>query len=240
MSKKQIVKVMVEGGAAAPGPPLGPALGPLGVNTAKVVEEINKATAAFRGMRLPVEVQVDPETKKFEIVVGSPPTSALLIKALGAEKGGGAKELIGDISVDQLMEVAKSKQSSLLAKDLKAAMKEVTGSCQSLRISIQGLTPKEMTEALASGILDDYISGKTKTLPKLVHKEEKVVKLLGVEEKKPEEKAAPAEGEAAAGEEKEGEGKPDEKKGEEKKGKDAFPDKKGAGHDKKGHDEKKK
>jgi large subunit ribosomal protein L11 len=230
MSKKEIVKAMVEGGAATPGPPLGPALGPLGVNAGKVVEEINKATASFRGMRVPVEIIVDPATKKFEIKVGTPPTSALLIKALHLEKGGGSKELVGDVSVDQVMEVAQSKMGSILAKDLKAAVKEIVGNCQSLRISINGLTPKEMTAAINTGILDDYISGKTKTLPKLVHKEEKTVKLLGhIEEKKKEaapaaaaEGAAPAEGAAAApGAEKKAEGdkKPAgaEKKPEEKK-----------------------
>jgi len=217
MSKKASVKVMVEGGAAAPGPPLGPALGPLGVNTAKVVEEINRKTESFRGMRVPVEVQVDPETKKFEIIVGSPPTSALIVKALGAEKGGGSKELIGDLGFDQVMEVAKGKLGSTLAKDLKGAVKEVVGTCQSLRISINGLTPKEMQEALRTDLLDDYISGKTKSMPKLVHKEAKTVKLLGhIEEAKKEEKApVAAEGEAAAAEgEKKAEGKEGEKKAE--------------------------
>jgi large subunit ribosomal protein L11 len=215
MSKKATVKVMVEGGAATPGPPIGPALGPLGVNAAKVVEEINKKTASFRGMKVPVEVQVDTSTKTFEIIVGSPPTSALIIKTLGAEKGGGGKELIGDLSIDQVMDVAKSKLGSTLAKDLKGAVKEVVGSCQSLRISINGLTPKEMQETLRSSILDDYISGKTKTLPKLVHKEAKTVKLLGhIEEAKKEDKAPAADGAAPAAEgDKKAEGK-DEKKPE--------------------------
>jgi large subunit ribosomal protein L11 len=216
MSKKASVKVMVEGGAATPAPPLGPALGPLGVNTAKVVEEINKKTSAFRGMKVPVEVQVDTSTKAFEVIVGSPPTSALIVKALGAEKGGGGKELIGDLGFDQVMEVAKSKLGSSLAKDLKGAVKEVVGSCQSLRISINGLTPKEMQEALRTNLLDDYISGKTKTMPKLVHKEAKTVKLLGhIEEAKKEEKAPAAEGAAPAAEgEKKAEGKEGEKKAE--------------------------
>jgi large subunit ribosomal protein L11 len=232
MSKKETVKIMVEGGAATPGPPLGPALGPMGVNAAKVVEAINKATASFRGMRVPVEVVVDPATKSFEIVVGSPPTSALLIKALGAEKGGGGKELIGDLSLDQVMEVAKSKMGSILAKDMKAAVKEVVGNCQSLRVSIQGLTPKEMTETINSGLLDDYISGKSKNLPKLVHKEAKATKLLGhIEEKKKEEKAPEAAAAEAAGGEKKAEGKEGDKKpaaGAEKK------------EDKKGDDKKEK
>jgi large subunit ribosomal protein L11 len=244
MSKKASVKVMVEGGAATPGPPLGPALGPLGVNAAKVVEEINKKTAGFRGMRVPVEVLVDPGTKQFEIVLGSPPTSALLIKALGAEKGGGAKDLIGDLSLDQVMEVAKSKQPTLLAKDLKAAVKEIVGSCQSLRISIMGLTPKEMTEAIQKGILDDYISGKTNVMPKLVHKEEKF-KIVGVDEKKPEaaKEAAPeAEGEAEGDKKADAKGGKDaggDKKADAKGGKDAGGDKKADAKGGKDHQDKK-
>jgi len=218
MSKKTSVKLMVEGGAATTGPPLGPALGPLGVNAAKVVEEINKVTGAFRGMRIPVEVLVDPGTKQFEVVVGSPPTSALLIKALGQEKGGGGKDYIGDLALDQVMEVAKNKQQGILAKDMKASVKEMVGSCQSLRITIQGLTPKEMTEAISKGVLDDYLSGKTKDMPKLEHKEAKAVKLLGhIEEAKKEkaptaEATAPEAGAPAQAGEKKPEGKADEKK----------------------------
>jgi len=217
---------MVEGGAATPGPPLGPALGPLGVNAAKVVEAINKATESYRGMRVPVTVVVDAGTKQFEIEVGSPPTSALLIKAAGIEKGGGAKESVGDISFDQVMEVAKSKMGTLLAKDLKAAVKEVVGNCQSLRLTIQGLTPKELTETLNRGILDDYISGKAKTMPKLVHKEEKAVKLLGHIESEKKEKgaeaapAAGAEGAAPAPGAEEKKAEAGEKKAEEKKPKE--------------------
>jgi large subunit ribosomal protein L11 len=207
MSKKETVKIMVEGGNATPGPPLGPALGPLGVNAGKVVEAINKATSSFFGMRIPVEVIVDPATKQFEIKVGTPPTSALLIKATGLEKGGGGKDLVGDISIDQVIEVAKSKLDGLLAHDMTAAVVEVVGTCQTLRLSINGLTPKEMTAAIKTGALDDYLLGKTKTLPKLVHKEEKSVKLLGhIEAKKKEDAAPTAEGAAPAEGEKKAEG----------------------------------
>jgi large subunit ribosomal protein L11 len=211
MSKKETIKVMVDGGAATAGPPLGPALGPLGVNAGKVVEEINKATQAFNGMKVPVEVVVDLESKEFEVKVGSPPTSALLLKALGVEKGGGSKELVGDLSFDQILEVARGKQNGLLANDLKGAVKEVIGTCQSLRISIQGLTPKEMTEAVNEGKLDDYIAGKTTEMPKLVHREEERVKIVGMEDEKPPEpeeeageETAEGEGEEAAEEEKKG------------------------------------
>ena len=221
MSRKDSVKVIVEGGAATAGPPLGPAIGPLGVNTGKVVEAINKATEGFMGLKVPVEVIVDSASKEFEVKLGSPPTSSLLVKALGIEKGGGSEGTVGDLSVDQVLDVAKSKRSSLLARDLNAAYKEVVGTCQSLKITIAGLTPKEMTEAVNSGVLDDYIAGKTDKLPKLVHREEKKVKILGVDEEKPKaaEEAEETEGEPDKKDEKD-EKKPDKKD-------DKKPDKKG-------------
>ena len=155
MTKKQSVNIMVEGGAATAGPPLGPALGPMGVNTGKVVEEINKATESFRGMKIPVEVIVDPATKEFEIIIGTPPTSALLLKVAGVEKGSGDCNPVADLSMDQIIEVAKAKESKLLANDTKAGAKEVIGACQSLKLTIEGMTPKEAQVAIAEGEFDE-------------------------------------------------------------------------------------
>jgi large subunit ribosomal protein L11 len=158
MSKKQTVKVMVDGGAATAGPPIGPALGPLGVNAGQVVAEINKATESFKGMKVPVEVQVDPATKQFEIIVGSPPTSALILKAAGAEKGGGTKDTIADISLDQIIEIAKNKQEQILSNNLKNAVKEIIGTCQTLRLTINGQTPKEITKEINEGKHDTKLT----------------------------------------------------------------------------------
>ena len=73
----QTVNVMVEGGKASSGPPLGPALGPLGLNLGDIIKQINEKTKAFQGMQVPVSVVVtDPAKKLFEIKVGIPPTSA--------------------------------------------------------------------------------------------------------------------------------------------------------------------
>lgn len=220
MSKKQIVKVMVDGGAATAGPPLGPSLGPTGVNTGKVVADINKITASFKGMRVPVEVIIDPATKSYELVVGSPPTSSLVLKALGIEKGGGGKETAGDISFDQIIQVAKDKRSQLLAKDLKAAIKEIVGVCQSLRVTIEGMTPKEITKIISAGTLDAYINGETKQLPKMVHTEVKldlVSEFAAADKAKKEEKEkAAAEAKSAAAKAPAADGK---KPGEDKKGK---------------------
>ncbi|HLC97711.1 MAG TPA: 50S ribosomal protein L11, partial [Candidatus Nanoarchaeia archaeon] len=83
----QTVEIMVEGGKATAAPPLGPALGPTGVNIGQVVMEINKKTADLKGMQVPVKVTVNTETKEFSIVIGTPPAAALIKKEAGIEKG---------------------------------------------------------------------------------------------------------------------------------------------------------
>ncbi|MEK6939213.1 MAG: 50S ribosomal protein L11, partial [Nanoarchaeota archaeon] len=82
---KQVVETMVEGGKATAAPPLGPALGPTGLNIGQVVMEINKKTADLKGMQVPVKVIVDTDTKTFTIEIGTPPASALIKKEAGIE-----------------------------------------------------------------------------------------------------------------------------------------------------------
>ena len=84
---EQTIEVMVEGGKATAAPPLGPALGPLGVNIQRVVDEINNKTRDLEGVKVPVKVTVDATTKEFRIEVGKPPISALVLKELNLEKG---------------------------------------------------------------------------------------------------------------------------------------------------------
>ncbi|MHA2067153.1 MAG: 50S ribosomal protein L11, partial [Candidatus Thorarchaeota archaeon] len=87
MGEKKSVSVLVVGGEANAGPPLGPALGPLGVNVLAIVKAINEATKEYLGMRVPLKVNVDSETKQFELEIGIPTTSALIVKEAGTEKG---------------------------------------------------------------------------------------------------------------------------------------------------------
>ncbi|MCY0851370.1 50S ribosomal protein L11 [Thermoplasma acidophilum] len=150
----QSVKTMVEGGKATTGPPIGPALGPLGLNVAQVVKEINEKTKEFQGMRVPVTITVvDPETKKYEITVGIPPTSALLKKKLGIEKGAAKRKeaIAGNATLDQIVDVAKTKMASMLASDLKAATLEVLGTCVSMGINVDGKDPKEVQRQIKAG-----------------------------------------------------------------------------------------
>ena len=142
---KEIVKTLVEGGKASAAPPLGPALGPLKVNIGEVVKTINEKTKNFTGIKVPIEVIVDTETKEFKIKVGTPPTSELIKKELNIKKGSGEpqKNYVADISLEQIKKVARMKFDSLLANDLSAAVREVAGSCYSLGIKIDGKVPRE-------------------------------------------------------------------------------------------------
>ena len=103
----EIIKALVDGGKASAGPPLGPALGPLGVNIMQIINTINDKTKEFQGMKVPVKVKVDPKTKSFEIEVGTPPASSLILNELGLEKGSGSAgtHKIGNITIDQTIKL---------------------------------------------------------------------------------------------------------------------------------------
>ncbi len=153
----QSVSTMVEGGKASTGPPLGPALGPLGLNLGQIVKEINDKTKDFQGMQVPVTVTIiDAETKKYEIKVGIPPTSALIKKELKIEKGSGNRKetIAGNATIDQLKNVARAKMGSMLANDLKAAVLEVIGTCVSLGITVEGKDPVEFQRLIKKGEIE--------------------------------------------------------------------------------------
>ena len=128
------VKLIVDGGAMKPGPTVSQQLGPIGINLGKVIEDVNAATKGFKGMKVPVELDVDTKTKDFTVTVFSPPVSELIKKELGLEKGSGkaAEVKVGNIALERIIEIAKTKMPNLLAKDLKSAVKLVVGSCGSL------------------------------------------------------------------------------------------------------------
>jgi len=151
-----VVEVLVEGGKATPGQPLGPALGPLGVNIPKIVQEINVKTKAFDGMKVPVKIIIDSKTKNFDIKVGTPPTSSLVTKELGIEKGSGAPNTskVGDLSIQQAMKVAEMKATSLMGKDLKMRTLEVIGTCNSMGVTIDGKEPKAIRAEILAGKYD--------------------------------------------------------------------------------------
>jgi large subunit ribosomal protein L11 len=152
----EIVEALVEGGKASAGPPLGPALGPLGVNIMEIINTINDKTKDFNGMKVPVKVIVDPKSKSFEIEVGTPPAASLILNEIGLEKGSGApsSHKIGDLSIDQAMKIAQMKKDNLLGKTLKQKTKEIIGTCVSIGVRVEGKTPTAVLKEIDAGVYD--------------------------------------------------------------------------------------
>jgi large subunit ribosomal protein L11 len=155
----ETIDVLVEGGKATAGPPIGPALGPLGLNIMEVVEAINERTASFEGMKVPVKILVDPTKGTFDLEVGTPPTSALILKELGAEKGAETpgRESIGDLSLEQVAKIARMKSGDTLGSDLKQKVLEVLGTCVSLGVRVEGRNPKEVQAEVKRGAYDTLL-----------------------------------------------------------------------------------
>lgn len=149
-----VVEGLVEGGKASGGPPLGPALGPLGVSTDAVVKEINEKTKSFEGIKLPVKVFVDTATKKYRIEVGSPPTSALILKEAGVQKGAKAKgEVVGNITLEQAKKIAESKAARIYGNSAADRIKQVLGTCKSVGVTCEGEDPRSVIAKLDKGEL---------------------------------------------------------------------------------------
>ena len=151
----ETIEVLVDGGKATPGQPLGPALGPTGINVVQVVQKINEKTKAFAGMKVPVKIII-AANKTFEIKVGTPPTSALLFKEMGVEKGSGAPKTTkaGDITMEQAIKVSEMKKDSLMGKDQKNRAKEVIGTCVSCGITVEGKEPRDILKEIDEGKWD--------------------------------------------------------------------------------------
>ncbi len=160
MGAKKTFNFLVEGGKATGGPPIGPALGPLGINVMQVVNRINELTKEFSGMRVPVKVTVDVETKEFEVEVGIPTTTALIIREVKAEKGSGLphEKKIGDLTMEQVIKIAQIKRPQLLAKTLKGAIKEILGTCLSMGVTVEGKDPRVVQREIDEGKYDELIS----------------------------------------------------------------------------------
>jgi len=138
------VSVMVEGGKATAAPPLGPALGPLGVSIKKIIDEINNKTKDLAGMQVPVTIIVDKATKNFEIKIGTPPVSALIKKELGLEKGcsESGKVRAGDLTEEQVRKIALAKFGS----DAPRYYNMIIGSARSMGVTV-GKGPLSDAEA---------------------------------------------------------------------------------------------
>jgi large subunit ribosomal protein L11 len=140
-SKKKImriVKLEIPGGQATPAPPVGPALGQLGVSSMEFCKQFNAATNSMTGTIIPVEITVYAD-KTFTFFTKQPPAAELLKKAVSIAKGSGEpnKEKVGKITKDQIREIAKAKMKDLNTVDLEAAMRMIEGSARSMGILIE-------------------------------------------------------------------------------------------------------
>lgn len=154
------LEVLVDGGKATPGPPLGPALGPLGVNIVEIIKAINEKTKNFEGMKVPVTLLIDSKTKAFSIEVGTPPTSALIQKELGIEKGSGdaGKTRVGNLNLAQAVKIANMKMDAMQGKTLRARVLEVVGTCVSMGVTVDGKPAKELSKDIRAGKFDKHLA----------------------------------------------------------------------------------
>jgi len=150
---KESVDVLIEGGKASAAPPLGPALGPLGVNIGQIVSDINNKTGDFKGMKVPVKVVVDTDTKSYEISIGTPPAAQLIKKEAGIQKAAGnpLTDKVADLKIEQIIKIAKMKQDSLLGKEIKTRVKEIIGTCNSMGVMVEGMSGVEAIKAVNQG-----------------------------------------------------------------------------------------
>jgi large subunit ribosomal protein L11 len=152
-----VIDVLVPGGKASPGPPIGPALGPLGINIKAVVDDINEKTASYNGMQVPVKVIVDDQ-KRVTLEIGIPPASALVLVEAGIEKGSSGEGIVGNITIAQAIKVAKLKRQNSLSYELKNTVKEILGTCVSMGVTVDGKPAREVQKAIDAGEFADLFA----------------------------------------------------------------------------------
>jgi large subunit ribosomal protein L11 len=159
MAEKKIVETLVDGGKATAGPPLGPVLGPLGVNVLAIVNEINSVTKDYSGMKVPVTISINLDDKSFEVSVGIPTTAALIVKELGVEKGSGTPntEKVGNLTFEQVIKIFKIKKDVSLSVNLKTGTKEIIGTCLSMGVTIDDKDAKEILSQIDQGEYDSIL-----------------------------------------------------------------------------------
>ncbi len=162
MAGKEKLELLVEGGKASPDPNSAQKLGAYKMNIGEVFKSVNEKTGIYKGMQVPVKVIIDKDTKSFEIEVGIPPVSSMIKKEAGVElakvteedKTAG-KTVLGSVSVEQCVKIAKMKMDSMLVKDLKNAVKQVIGTAVSMQgIQVEKKSPKEVIKEIDEGKWD--------------------------------------------------------------------------------------
>jgi large subunit ribosomal protein L11 len=162
-----IIKLLIEGGDMKPGPAIAQQLGPMGINMGKVISDVNTSTKEFKGMKVPVELDVDKKTKSFTVNVFSPPTAELLKKEMKLEKGSAkiSEQKVGNASIEDMIKIAKIKHQNMLEKDLKSAVKSVLGTSKAMGIFVESKDPTEVIEEINQGKFDKEIKNQISETP---------------------------------------------------------------------------
>ncbi|MCX6748617.1 MAG: 50S ribosomal protein L11 [Candidatus Pacearchaeota archaeon] len=161
-----IMKLLIDGGDMKPGPAIAQKISPLGMNMGKIIQDINTATKSFKGLKIPVELDINPKSKTYEVKVSSPPVAELLKKELSIDKAAGLHKKLkaGNLAIEQIIKISKTKLPNMLCKDLKSAVKSVIGSCQSLGILVENKEAKEVEQLIDSGVYDQEIKQEKETV----------------------------------------------------------------------------
>ena len=157
---KETIEILAEGGKATASAQLAQSLGPKGINIKDVLSKVNEKTSSFKGMKVPVKIIIDTESKRFELNIGIPPTAELIKSELGIKKGASIPqfEKVGNLGIEQVIKIAKMKEDNILHNSFKAVVKTVIGSCNSLGILVEGLDGKEVNKLIDKGKFDKEIN----------------------------------------------------------------------------------
>ncbi len=157
------IKLLIDGGDMKPGPAIAQQLGPIGINMGQVISKVNEATKEFKGMKVPVNLDIDEKTKDFTVETSSPPTSELIKKELKLEKGTSdhTNIKVGNASIEDVIKITKIKYSNMLEKDFKTAVKSILGTCASVGILVENQEPNELIHKIDSGRFKQEINNKS-------------------------------------------------------------------------------
>ncbi len=132
-----MVKLQIPAGKANPAPPIGPALGPHGINIMDFCKAFNAQTQSLGDTIIPAVLTIYKD-RSFSFILKTPPASELIKKAAGIVKGSGIpnKDKVGNLTMDQVREIAKTKMPDLNTTDIEAAMKIIEGSARSMGVEV--------------------------------------------------------------------------------------------------------
>lgn len=158
-----IIKLLIDGGEMKPGPAVAQQIGPMGINMGKVISDINDSTKEFKGMKVPIELDINEKSKSFEVIVFSPPTSELIKKELKLEKGTEDHKvtMVGNASIEDIIKITKTKHPNMLDKNLKSAVKSVLGTCRSIGILVDNKNPLDVVKEVTEGKFDKEIDSES-------------------------------------------------------------------------------